>query len=102
MTKGNLFLTAAVVGLLSAGTAHSEDAKHAAAPAAKDEAAMGHCVGANACKGQGACKQATKAGKNDCAGKNGCKGKGFLEKTKADCEVMEASNKSIHFVPAKK
>ena len=37
--------------------------------------AMGHCVGANACKGQGACKGAS----NACKGRNACKGQGFTE-----------------------
>jgi hypothetical protein len=43
--------------------------------------AMGHCMGANACKGQGACKTAG----NACKGQSACKGQGFTETTAAQC-----------------
>jgi hypothetical protein len=94
--KSNFFLSAAVVGLLSAGAAHADQAKDHHAKV--DENAKGHCMGANACKGQSGCKTA----KNACAGKNGCKGKGFVEKTKAECDVVAASDKTVHFEAAKK
>lgn len=95
MTKSNLFLSAAVVGLLSAGAAQvsvAADSKMMAAP-------KGHCVGANACKGHGGCKQ---EGKNECAGKNGCKGKGFVEKTKAECDAIAMNDKAVRFEAVKK
>lgn len=57
------------------------------APAAQasehGSSAMGHCVGANACKGQGACKSAA----NACKGKNACKGHGFTVTSEADCKA---------------
>lgn len=95
MTKSNLFLSAAVVGILSAGTAQlslAADAKMEASP-------KGHCVGANACKGHGGCKQ---EGKNECAGKNGCKGKSFVEKTKAECDTIAKNEKGVRFEAVKK
>ncbi len=95
MTKSNLFLSAAVVGILSAGAAQvslAADSKMEASP-------KGHCMGANACKGHGGCKQ---EGKNECAGKNGCKGKGFVEKTKAECDALAKTDKGVHFEAAKK
>jgi hypothetical protein len=49
--------------------------------------AVGHCMGANACKGQSACKTAT----NACKGQNACKGKGYLEMTKAECDKIEGA-----------
>lgn len=47
----------------------------------------GKCVGANSCKGQSACKTAA----STCKGENSCKGKGFLEMSKADCDLAEGS-----------
>jgi hypothetical protein len=43
----------------------------------------GKCTGVNSCKGQSACKTA----RSSCKGENSCKGKGFLEMSKADCDV---------------
>ena len=77
MTKTNLFLSAAVVGILSAGVTQVS----LASDTKMDTTTKGHCVGANACKGHGGCKQ---EGKNACAGQNRCKGKGFVEKTKRE------------------
>jgi len=54
--------------------------------------AVGHCVGANACKGQSACMTA----KNGCAGQNACKGHGFTLATKEQCETLKGK-----FEPAK-
>jgi len=95
MTKSNLFLSAAVVGLLCAGTAQVSLANDAMVAGNT----KGHCVGANACKGHGGCKQ---EGKNECGGKNGCKGKGFVEKTKAECDALSMKDKSVKFEMAKK
>ena len=95
MTKTNLFLSAAVVGLLSAGSAQVAMAEGAAMEASP----KGHCVGANACKGHGGCKQ---EGKNECGGKNGCKGKSFVEKTKAECDALAKNDKAIRFEAVKK
>jgi uncharacterized membrane protein len=69
-------LAAAAATLLLTGAA--------LAPAAQAEDAIGHCIGANACKGQGACKSAA----NNCKGMNACKGKGFLALTKAECSKI--------------
>jgi hypothetical protein len=49
--------------------------------------AMGHCMGANACKGKSDCKTA----KNDCSGANACKGQGYLEMTKEECDKIEGA-----------
>lgn len=57
------------------------------APASYAADAVGHCVGANACKGQGACKSAS----NACKGQNACKGKGYLSMTKAECDKIEGA-----------
>lgn len=54
--------------------------------------AVGHCVGANACKGQSACMTA----KNACAGQNACKGQGFTLATKEQCDKAKGT-----FEPAK-
>jgi hypothetical protein len=54
--------------------------------------AVGHCVGANACKGQSACAGA----KNSCAGQNACKGQGFTMATKDQCAKLDGK-----FEPAK-
>ena len=56
-------------------------------PASAAEAAMGHCIGANACKGQSACKGAS----NACKGQNACKGKGFLAMTKSECAKIKGA-----------
>ena len=74
-------IAAAAAALLIAGTAISAPVQFAA------DDAMGHCVGANACKGKSACKSAS----NDCKGLNACKGKGFVEMTKADCAKVEGA-----------
>ncbi len=66
-------IAAAAAALLLTGAA--------LAPVAQAQEAMGHCIGANACKGQGACKSAS----NACKGQNACKGMGFLALTKAAC-----------------
>jgi hypothetical protein len=47
----------------------------------------GKCIGANSCKGQSACKTAT----SSCKGENSCKEKGFLEMSKADCDLAGGS-----------
>ncbi|MCB1515624.1 MAG: hypothetical protein H6876_09240 [Hyphomicrobiaceae bacterium] len=66
----------------------------ALAPAAfADDGAMGHCVGANACKGQGACKTAS----NECKGHNACKGKGFTVTTADECAKVNGAK----FEPSK-
>jgi len=72
-------IAAAAAALLLTGAA--------LAPVAQAEEAMGHCIGANACKGQGACKTAA----NACKGMNACKGKGFLELSKADCGKIKGA-----------
>jgi uncharacterized membrane protein len=69
------------------GTALASTA--AAADAPKADTAKIHCVGVNSCKGQSACKSAN----NACKGQNSCKGKGFLEMTKADCDMAKAKSK---------
>ena len=75
-------LAAAAASLMIAGAV-------AAAPTMQIAAdAVGHCMGANACKGKGACKGAS----NACKGQNACKGKGYLEMTKADCEKIEGAS----------
>lgn len=51
---------------------------------ANEDAAKGHCMGANSCKGKGACMTEH----NKCAGENACKGKAYLETTKAECEEL--------------
>ncbi len=66
-------IAAAAAALLLAGAA--------LAPIAQAGEAVGHCIGANACKGMGACKSAS----NACKGQNACKGKGFLALTKTEC-----------------
>jgi uncharacterized membrane protein len=93
--ENGFLLRAAIAGILGA------TAVSAASPAfaAADDAAKGHCVGANSCKGKSGCAQ---KGHNDCAGKNGCGGKGFLETTKAECEALAMKDKKIHFVAVKK
>ncbi len=79
--------TATLSGLSLALTAA---ALFAVAPIARADttgsSAMGHCMGANACKGQGACKTAS----NACKGQNACKGKGFTVTTAAQCKAAGA------------
>ena len=74
-------IAAAAAALLIAGTAVSAPMQIAA------EGAMGHCVGANACKGKTACKTAN----NACKGQNACKGKGFLALTAEECAKIEGA-----------
>lgn len=71
-TNGFALAFAAASMFLSAPMAQADDAAGTA---------LGHCVGANACKGQGACKSAS----NSCKGHNSCKGQGFTATTQADC-----------------
>jgi hypothetical protein len=78
--KSGAAMAAAAAGIFLSGAVAS-----AVSNAATD--AVGHCMGANACKGQSACKSAA----NACKGQNGCKGKGFLEMNKADCDKIEGA-----------
>lgn len=55
-----------------------------AAMAGSTDKAVGHCVGANACKGHSSCKTAN----NACKGQNSCKGQGFVELTKEQCDQV--------------
>ena len=80
--KSQILMSAAIAGLIGAGSALTSAVAQAA-----DDSAKGHCMGANSCKGTGGCSQ---TGKNDCAGKNGCGGKGFLEMTEKDCKAKKA------------
>ena len=50
-----------------------------------EEAAQGHCIGANACKGLGSCKTAN----NACKGQAACKGQGFSAMTKEKCDAAK-------------
>jgi uncharacterized membrane protein len=72
----NLFVGAAIAGILSASGAGMLNAKPAEA--------KGECHGVNACKGKGAC--GGKEG-HSCAGQNSCKGKGWLSLTEKDCKT---------------
>ncbi len=96
MNKRSFILSAALAGILSAGsTAFSEDTKpmaeNAPAAAAKSDKVdakktaepMGECHNMNGCKGKGECGGA--AG-NSCKGSNGCKGKGWVSMKKKACE----------------
>ena len=74
--KSGSAIAAAAASLLLAGSVGAAPTTQLAADA------VGHCMGANACKGKGACKGAS----NACKGQNACKGKGFTEATDAkDC-----------------
>ncbi len=91
--QNNLFVNAALAGILAAGTlALSSTALAEGKPTDK-----GHCMGSNACKGHSACKTE----KNACKGQNGCKGEGFTDSTRGACEKMAKSNKNISFVVPK-
>ena len=72
----NLLVTAAITGMLAAGSASVLSAKPA-------KEAKGECHGINSCKGKGDC-----GGKEGhaCAGMNSCKGKGWLSMTEKDCK----------------
>lgn len=72
-------IAAAAAALLLAGAA--------LAPIAQAGEAVGHCIGANACKGMGACKSAS----NACKGQNACKGHGFLALTKTECAKISGT-----------
>lgn len=92
--KNNQLLNAALAGIIAAGTLGvSSIALAEGKPSDK-----GHCVGANACKGKGGCAQ---EGQNSCKGHNGCKGKGFVEKTRAECEMLAKKDKSVKFEAGK-
>ena len=90
-SKSNLFIAAAVAGIISAGALSSTTAF------AADKAEKGHCMGANKCKGKTACAM---PGQNECAGKNGCGGKGFLETTQKKCDKLAKKNPAVKFEAA--
>lgn len=75
-SKSGATLAAAAATLFLAGASVSTVSNTAYAAGA-----IGHCIGANACKGQSACK----SGNHDCKGLNACKGQGFVALTKAKC-----------------
>ena len=68
-------MAAAAAGLFLSGAVMAPTAASAKA------AAIGHCLGGNACKGQSACK----SGDHACKGQNACKGQGFSELSKSQC-----------------
>ena len=70
----SMLLSAAMAGILGAGTlVFAQDKPAAPAKAPKKRAEKVHCYGVNKCAGKG---QGAVPGMNDCAGKNSCKGKG--------------------------
>lgn len=79
-SKSGATLAAAAATLFLAGVSMSTVSSTAYAADA-----MGHCVGANACKGQSACK----GGNHACKGLNACKGQGFAEMTKDKCAAAK-------------
>lgn len=88
MKSSNVFLAAALGGVLAAATVGCGESKGAAPPADPSSssatqmpstsgtpampAAKHACKGQNGCKGQGGCK----TDKNSCKGQNTCKGQG--------------------------
>ncbi len=79
-SKSGATLAAAAATLFLAGASVST-----VSSAAYAADAMGHCIGANACKGQSACK----GGNHDCKGLNACKGQGFAAMTKDKCAAAK-------------
>ena len=69
-------MAAAAAGLFLSGAVMAPTAASAKA------AAIGHCLGGNACKGQSECKSAN----SSCKGQNACKGQGFVSLTKEECK----------------
>ena len=81
-------MTAAIAGILSAGTIAVAHAEMTPNPE------MGKCMGGNACKGKSACMGAH----NKCAGQNACAGKGWTEaKDAQDCETQAKNAKAKHY-----
>jgi hypothetical protein len=79
-SKSGATLAAAAATLFLAGASVST-----VSSVANAASAVGHCIGANACKGQSACK----SGNHDCKGLNACKGQGFAALTKAKCAAAK-------------
>ena len=77
----NLFLAAAVAGLMGASSGAIAKEKAAKKGAAKAEA-TGKCTQANECGGKGACK----GGGNACKGQNSCKNHVIDATTEAQCK----------------
>ena len=86
MNKKSLILSAALAGILSAGSSALADEHKADKAEGKKEAAMtGECHGANGCKGHGECAGAG----TSCKGTNACKGKGWNSMTEKDCKAKK-------------
>lgn len=76
--KSGAVLAATAAAMLLGGVA--------ATPVFADDAPVGHCVGANACKGLGSCKTAS----NSCKGQASCKGQGWVSLTEEQCKQVGA------------
>lgn len=75
MKKRNLFVSAAMSGLLiAAGCSNSNVGPQT----------VGKCHGVNGCGGKGQC--ATKS--NSCHGKNSCKAQGFVKMSSSECDKL--------------
>ena len=78
--KNSTLITAAIAGVLAAGTTLVSTSARAEV----------NCYGANSCKGTGACGSKTTGA--SCAGSNACKGQGFLKlKDEAECKAKGGS-----------
>ena len=88
MDSKQLFLAAAMVSLVSAGTLST-------VAQAKGKAAKGSCsvTETNECGGKGACGGEAAGKAHDCKGKNECKGNVIAKKdvTKKECDKLKGT-----------
>lgn len=82
-----LFMVAAVAGLMSTGAVYAKD--KAAKKAAKAEP-TGKCTQSNECGGHGACKGSANGSAHECGGKNACKSNVIEGITEKDCHAKDA------------
>jgi len=87
MSTRNIFLNAALIGLLAGSVAaHAEGTTNKSV-----KAAAGECHGINSCKGEGECAGKT----NSCKGHNSCKGQGWVKMSKKECKEKKGTFKAM-------